>query len=80
MKDANEWDVRNLNFIQQNWIFFKDKDKEKELPLDEVSVDDILDAQRREQEAKQEHYKLLTKALKDRGLQYGSNLTHDDMF
>lgn len=50
------------------------------MPLDEVSVDDILDAQRREQEAKQEHARLLAKALKDRGLQYAPDLTHDDMF
>ncbi|EEB18497.1 lsm1, putative [Pediculus humanus corporis] len=69
--------VRGENMVLLGEI---DVDKEKDLPLDEVSVDDILDAQRREQEAKQEHYKLLTKALKDRGVQFASDLTQDDIF
>ena len=45
-----------------------------------MSVDEILDAQRREQEAKQEHAKLVSKALKDRGMQFGPDMTHDDLF
>jgi U6 snRNA-associated Sm-like protein LSm1 len=45
-----------------------------------VSVDDILDAQRREQEAKQDQERLLAKALKERGLHYMPDLSHDDMF
>ncbi|GLG98268.1 IP05148p [Gryllus bimaculatus] len=59
---------------------FIDKDKENDLPLKKVSVDDILDAQRREQEAKQEQERLLAKALKERGLHYIPDLSHDDMF
>lgn len=59
---------------------FQDKDKEGDLPLQQVSVDDILDAQRREQEAKQDQEKLLVKALKERGLHYIPDLSHDDMF
>jgi len=43
-------------------------------------VEDILDAQRREQETKQDKEKLLSKALKERGLQYIPDLSHDDMF
>ncbi|KAK6635604.1 SM-like, degradation of cytoplasmic mRNAs and positively regulates transcription initiation [Polyplax serrata] len=66
--------VRGENVVLLGEI---DSDKEKELPLDEVSVDDILDAQRREQEAKQEHCRLITKALKDRGLQYAPDMTQD---
>lgn len=50
------------------------------LPLIEVSVDEILDAQRREQESKQESDKLLTKALKERGLRLIPDLSQDDMF
>lgn len=61
-------------------IFLQDKDKEKDLPLSEVSVDDILDAQRREQETKSDQEKLMNKALKDRGLSYIPDLGHDDMF
>lgn len=45
-----------------------------------MSVDDILDAQRREQEAKQEKGKLISKALKERGLHYSADLSHDDLF
>jgi hypothetical protein len=58
----------------------QDQDKEGDLPLHQVSVDDILDAQRREQEAKQDQERLLAKALKERGLHYMPDLGHDDMF
>ncbi|CAG2054407.1 unnamed protein product [Timema podura] len=54
--------------------------KEDATPLIQVSVDDILDAQRREQEAKQDQERLLAKALKERGLNYAPDLTHDDLF
>ncbi|XP_019892345.2 U6 snRNA-associated Sm-like protein LSm1 [Musca domestica] len=45
-----------------------DREKESKLPLKEISVDDILDAQRREQEPRQEKHRLISKALKERGL------------
>ncbi|VVD03598.1 U6 snRNA-associated Sm-like protein LSm1 [Leptidea sinapis] len=57
-----------------------DKGKEENLPLTEVSVDEILDAQRREQDARIEKQKLLSKALKERGLNLLADLGHDDMF
>ena len=66
-----------MNFYLIN---FQDKDKEDNLPLTEVSVDDILDAQRREQDAKIEQQKLLSKALKERGLNLLAEMGHDDMF
>ncbi|XP_028131177.1 U6 snRNA-associated Sm-like protein LSm1 [Diabrotica virgifera virgifera] len=69
--------VRGENVVLLGEI---DADKEGELPLTEVSVDDILDAQRKEQELKQEKQKLLSKALKERGLRLMQELTHDDMF
>lgn len=69
--------INNQNKLQCN---FQDKDKEESLPLTEVSVDDILDAQRREQDAKIEQQKLLSKALKDRGLNMLADMGHDDMF
>ncbi|KAK7791993.1 hypothetical protein R5R35_007979 [Gryllus longicercus] len=69
--------VRGENVVLLGEI---DKDKENDLPLKKVSVDDILDAQRREQEAKQEQERLLAKALKERGLHYIPDLSHDDMF
>ncbi|KAJ4445521.1 SM-like, degradation of cytoplasmic mRNAs and positively regulates transcription initiation [Periplaneta americana] len=69
--------VRGENVVLLGEI---DKDKGGDLPLQQVSVDDILDAQRREQEAKQDQEKLLAKALKERGLHYIPDLSHDDMF
>lgn len=62
------------------FICLQDREKEKDLPLTEVSVDDILDAQRREQELKQDQKRLMNKALKERGLSYIPDLGHDDMF
>jgi len=55
-------------------------EKEMSLPLRKVSIPDILEAQRREQESKHEQEKLLSKALKERGLHYIPDLSHDDMF
>ncbi|KAK0090816.1 hypothetical protein PV325_003836 [Microctonus aethiopoides] len=69
--------VRGENVVLLGEI---DGDKEKDLPLSEVSVDDILDAQRREQELKQDQERLMNKALKERGLSYIPDLGHDDMF
>lgn len=43
-------------------------------------MDDILDAQRREQDAKIEQQKLLSRALKDRGMNMLAEMGHDDMF
>lgn len=69
--------VRGENVVLLGEI---DKEKEKDLPLTEVSVDDILDAQRREQELKQDQKRLINKALKERGLSYIPDMGHDDMF
>lgn len=57
-----------------------DRDKESKLPLKEISVDDILDAQRREQEQRHEKHKLIAKALTERGLNVNNELTHEDAF
>ncbi|XP_017779605.1 PREDICTED: U6 snRNA-associated Sm-like protein LSm1 [Nicrophorus vespilloides] len=69
--------VRGENVVLLGEI---DEQKEAGLPLTEVSVDDILDAQRKEQEGKQEQQKLLSNALKERGVHMLHDLTHDDMF
>ncbi|XP_055691381.1 U6 snRNA-associated Sm-like protein LSm1 [Lutzomyia longipalpis] len=57
-----------------------DREKETNLPLKEVSVDDILDAQRREQEQRHERHKLISKALKERGFNVNADLAHDDLY
>ncbi|CAL7945755.1 unnamed protein product [Xylocopa violacea] len=69
--------VRGENVVLLGEI---DRDKEKDLPLTEVSVDDILDAQRREQELKQDKKRLINKALKGRNLSYIPDMGQDDMF
>ncbi|XP_014467375.1 PREDICTED: U6 snRNA-associated Sm-like protein LSm1 [Dinoponera quadriceps] len=69
--------VRGENVVLLGEI---DREKEKVLPLTQVTVDDILDAQRREQELKQDQKRLRNKALKERGLSYMPDLNHDDMF
>lgn len=53
-----------------------DREKEKNLPLKEICVDDILDSQRRTQEQRQEKHRLIAKALKERGLNV--NAEHDE--
>lgn len=50
------------------------------MPLKEVSVEDILDAQRREQEQRHEKHKLISKALKERGFNMNNDLAQDDIF
>ncbi|XP_076750989.1 U6 snRNA-associated Sm-like protein LSm1 [Xylocopa sonorina] len=69
--------VRGENVVLLGEI---DREKEKDLPLTEVSVDDILDAQRREQELKQDKKRLINKALKGRNLSYIPDMGQDDMF
>ncbi|KAL7981427.1 hypothetical protein Chor_002323 [Crotalus horridus] len=46
----------------------KDLEKESDTPLQQVSIEEILEVQRVEQQTKQESDKLKTQALKERGL------------
>ncbi|XP_011192373.1 U6 snRNA-associated Sm-like protein LSm1 [Zeugodacus cucurbitae] len=55
-----------------------DREKEAKLPLKEISVDEILDAQRREQEQRQEKHRLISKALKERGLAVNTDIINED--
>ncbi|XP_055855726.1 U6 snRNA-associated Sm-like protein LSm1 [Episyrphus balteatus] len=57
-----------------------DREKESNLPLKEISVEEILDAQRREQEQRQEKHRLISKALKERGLAVNSDIINEDCF
>ena len=58
----------------------KDTEREAELPLREVSIEDILDAQRKEQEEKQDQQKKIAKALKERGMHFMADAGQDDMY
>lgn len=55
-----------------------DEDKEKGAELEEVSVEEILEVQRVEADAKQELEKQRMKAMNDRGLTYHHEISHDD--
>lgn len=55
-----------------------DLDKERSTNLEQVTVDEILEAQRVEQEAKQEKEKLKARAFKERGIVHQFDSTHDD--
>ncbi|KAH9378222.1 U6 snRNA-associated Sm-like protein LSm1 [Haemaphysalis longicornis] len=55
-----------------------DEEKEKDADLEEVSVEEILEVQRVEADAKQELEKQRMKAMTDRGLTYHHEISHDD--
>lgn len=57
---------------------FQDMVKENASGLERVSVDEILEAQRIEQELKQEQDKIRARALKERGLIYQLDSTQED--
>lgn len=59
-------------------FFSQDLQNEGNLPLEEVSVDDILEAQRQEQQKKQDEQKTQNKKLLERGLQPHAEGTADD--
>lgn len=55
----------------QSWegsFLLQDLEKESDTPLQQVSIEEILEEQRVEQQAKQESEKLKVQALKERGL------------
>ncbi|XP_009316893.1 PREDICTED: U6 snRNA-associated Sm-like protein LSm1 [Pygoscelis adeliae] len=57
--------VRGENVVLLGEI---DLEKESDTPLQQVSIEEILEEQRVEQQAKQESEKLKVQALKERGL------------
>lgn len=48
--------------------------------MEEVSIEEILDLQRREQEARYEKNKLVAKALKERGYNVASELIQEENY
>ncbi len=59
-------------------LFNKDLDKEDELPLRQVPVEEILLAQREEMEARQKREKLRNKLLHDQG--FSVDFTETDLY
>ena len=54
--------------------------REGTVGLQEVSVEEILEAQRQVQEARHQQEQLRVKAMKERGLTYTADLGPDDMY
>lgn len=71
---------RLIRAVIANLFVFQDQEKEANLELKQVSVEEILDLQRREQESRYERNKLIAKALKERGLSSNSEIAQDDAF
>lgn len=77
----------NTNII---YIFFFEKlqvllgeiddDKEANMPLKEVGLEEILEAQSRQQAEKEEQDRLRSKIFKERGLTYTSESIMDDAY
>jgi len=71
-----------LGFIKKlnNMLFFlyQDLDKECDQILQRVSIEEILEEQRTEQQAKQESERLKLQAVKERGLSIPKADTLDD--
>lgn len=62
------WGVPNVIPIMRFCIFTQDLEKESDTPLLQVSIEEILEEQRVEQQSKQEAEKVKVQALKERGL------------
>ena len=58
--------------------FLQDLDNEGNLPLEQVSIEEILEAQRAEQIQKQEEEKDKNKKMLERGLQPHGEVGHDE--
>lgn len=59
---------------------FQDETKEESDRLENVSIEEILEAQRVEQERRQEQEQLRARFMKERGLQYTAEIGPDDMY
>lgn len=55
-----------------------DREREKQQPLKEICMEEILDSQRRTQEQRHERHRLIAKALKERGHQVNEELAQDE--
>ncbi|KAF0295505.1 U6 snRNA-associated Sm-like protein LSm1 [Amphibalanus amphitrite] len=69
--------VRGENVVVVGLI---DEMREGTVGLQEVSVEEILEAQRQVQEARHQQEQLRVKAMKERGLTYTADLGPDDMY
>jgi U6 snRNA-associated Sm-like protein LSm1 len=57
-----------------------DEEKESQTNLKEVSLEEILEAQSKQQAAKEEQDRLRAKAFKERGLTYTAETAYEDLY
>lgn len=57
-----------------------DESKEANSKLKEVSLEEILEAQSKQQTAKEEQDRLRAKAFKERGLTYSAETAYEDLY
>ncbi len=57
-----------------------DEDRESSTPLNEVSLEEILEAQSAQQAEKEEQERVRAKVLKERGLNVTLETTYDDNY
>lgn len=57
-----------------------DEEKESNTSLKEVSLEEILEAQSKQQAEKEEQDKLRAKAFKERGLTYTAETAYEDLY
>lgn len=65
---SHEWSCAGCGRGAERLFLLQDLEKESDTPLQQVSIEEILEEQRVEQQAKQESEKLKVQALKERGL------------
>ena len=57
-----------------------DEEQESQTNLKEVSLEEILEAQSKQQAAKEEQDRLRAKAFKERGLTYTAETAYEDLY
>ncbi|XP_045611289.1 U6 snRNA-associated Sm-like protein LSm1 isoform X1 [Procambarus clarkii] len=75
--DRGVFVIRGENVVLLGEI---DDTKEEAATLEKVSIEEILEAQRVEQERRQEQEQLRARFMKERGLQYTAEIGPDDMY
>lgn len=76
----NEVKAASLSFHFQVLLGEIDDDKESDTNLRQVSLEEILEAQSKQQAEKEEQDKLRAKAFKERGLNYTAEVAMDENY
>ena len=73
---------KNYRYLTYSQVLLGEIDEEKEnnMPLKEVGLEEILEAQSRQQVEKEEQDRLRSKIFKERGLTYTTESIMDDAY